>query len=273
MENKDFNFEEIKRRLENYEEAPNPKMWQKIEKQIQPNNFFLKTAILVSSLLLVAFVGVLIFTPSQEPQTKQITQTTKIEKTLVKQQEKKSKKNENFSKKKIEKTKKKSEKAKENFEQTNLPLQQVVEVETKEVKPIEVKQEPQIQIPQIVEPKPQKAIKKEEIKPIVEQKVEKSPEVEEQIQKVRIEMPNAFTPNSGDRNSIFKPANIELKEFRMDIYNSNGVMMFTTNNIEEGWDGTYKGNPQPMAVYVYIVKFTNKNGVTATQKGELMLIR
>ena len=95
MENKDFNFEEIKRRLENYEEAPNPKMWQKIEKQIQPNNFFLKTAILVSSLLLVAFVGVLIFTPSQEPQTKQITQTTKIEKPLVKQQEKKSKKNEN----------------------------------------------------------------------------------------------------------------------------------------------------------------------------------
>ncbi|MBO7224541.1 MAG: gliding motility-associated C-terminal domain-containing protein, partial [Bacteroidales bacterium] len=96
---------------------------------------------------------------------------------------------------------------------------------------------------------------------------------EEQIQKVRIEMPNAFTPNSGDRNSIFKPAPIELKEFRMDIYNSNGVMIFTTNNIEEGWDGTYKGNPQPMAVYVYIVKFTNKNGVTAIQKGELMLIR
>ena len=124
-----------------------------------------------------------------------------------------------------------------------------------------------------MEPKPQKAIKKEEIEPIVEQKVEKSPEAEEQIQKVRIEMPNAFTPNSGDRNSIFKPANIELKEFRMDVYNSNGVMMFTTNNIEEGWDGTYKGNPQPMAVYVYIVKFTNKNGVTATQKGELMLIR
>ena len=266
MENKDFNFEEIKRRLENYEEAPNPKMWQKIEKQIQPNNFFLKTAILISSLLLVAFVGVLVFTPSQEPQTKQITQTAKIEKPLVKQEEKKSKKNEIFSKKKIEKTK-------ENFEQTNLAEQQVVKTETKELKPIEVKQEPQIQIPQIVETKPQKAIEKVEIKPVVEQKVEKAPEAEEQIQKVRIEMPNAFTPSSGDKNSIFKPANIELKEFRMDIYNSNGVMMFTTNNIEEGWDGTYKGNPQPMAVYIYIVKFTNKNGVTATQKGELMLIR
>ena len=159
-------------------------MWQKIEKQIQPNHFFLKTAILISSLLLVAFAGVLIFTPSQEPQTKQITQTAKIEKPLVKQQEKKSKKNEIFSKKKIEKSKKKSEKTKENFEQTNLAEQQVVEVETKEAKPIEVKQEPQIQIPQIVETKPQKAIKKEEIKPVVEQKVEKAPEAEEQIQKI-----------------------------------------------------------------------------------------
>lgn len=273
MENKDFNFEEIKRRLENYEEVPNPKMWKNIEKQIQPNNFFLKTAIALSSLLLVAFVGVLIFTPSQEPQTKQISQAPKIEKTPIKQEEKKSKKNEIFSKKKIEKSKKKSEKSKENFEQTNLVEQQVVKVEPQELKPIEVKQESQIQTPKIAEAKPQKAIEKVEVKPIVEQKVEKSPEVEEQIQKVRIEMPNAFTPSSGDRNSIFKPANIELKEFRMDIYNSNGVMMFTTNNIEEGWDGTYKGNPQPMAVYVYIVKFTNKNGVTATQKGELMLIR
>ncbi len=273
MENKDFNFEEIKRRLENYEEAPNPKMWQKIEKQIQPNNFILKTAIALSAILLVAFAGVLIFTPSQEPKTKQITQTTKIEKTLVKQEEKKSKKNEIFSKKKIEKTKEKSEKTKENFEQTILPLPQTVETEKQEVKTVEVKQEPKIQIPQKSEVKPQNTIKKVEVKPVEEQKIEKAPEAEEQIQKVRIEMPNAFTPSSGDRNSIFKPADIELKEFRMDIYNSNGVMMFTTNNIEEGWDGTYKGNPQPMAVYVYIVKFTNKNGVTATQKGELMLIR
>ena len=59
---------------------------------------------------------------------------------------------------------------------------------------------------------------------------------------------------------------------------ANDDAKFTVTTIynllkEEGWDGTYKGNPQPMAVYIYIVKFTNKNGVTATQKGELMLIR
>ena len=33
MENKEFDFEEIKKRLENYEQTPNPEMWQKIEKQ------------------------------------------------------------------------------------------------------------------------------------------------------------------------------------------------------------------------------------------------
>ena len=59
----------------------------------------------------------------------------------------------------------------------------------------------------------------------------------------------------------------------MNIYNSNGILVFTTNNIEIGWDGNYKNNPQPMGVYVYVVKFTNKNGETSTQKGELMLIR
>ncbi len=273
MENKEFNFEQIKKRMENYQAEPDAKIWKKIEKQIKPNNILLKTAIAVSSILLVAFAGVLIFTPTQEPQSKPISQETKIEKTLIKQEQ-------NISKKKENKTKKKENISKEKFVETkkkNEPIitlsQQVEETEKQEVKTIETKQESQIQFPQITEAKPQKTIEKQIAEPIVEQKVEKAPEQEEQIHKTRIEMPNAFTPNSGDRNSIFKPANIELQEYRMDIYNSNGVMMFTTNDIEQGWDGTYKGNPQPMAVYVYIVKFTNKKGITSMQKGELMLIR
>ncbi|MEE1020898.1 MAG: gliding motility-associated C-terminal domain-containing protein, partial [Bacteroidales bacterium] len=74
-------------------------------------------------------------------------------------------------------------------------------------------------------------------------------------------------------NSIFKPASTELKDYKMHIYSSNGTLVFVSNNIEQGWDGTFKGNLQPMGVYVYVVKFTTPNGETRQQKGDLMLIR
>lgn len=273
MEHRDFGFEEIKRRMENYEEAPRKEMWQKIEKQIKPNNFLLKTAIAVSSLLLLSFVGVLVFTPSQNSETKQIANTTKIA--------------EKNPKEKIENPKKNLKKAKENFENPKenfseivedktivlTPVQKEVKTETQEVKIAEEKQE-------IVAKNPKKTeIKQKETTPIVEEKIAeqkhetKAPEQEVEINRTQLFIPNAFTPESADANNIFKPAFTELRDYRMDIYNSNGILVFTTNNIEEGWNGYYKGELQPMAVYVYIVRFTNNNGVSATQKGKLMLVR
>lgn len=273
MENKDFNFEEIKRRLENYEEAPNPKMWQKIEKQIKPNNFLLKTAIALSSLLLVAFIGVLIFTPSQKFETKQVASNTKTVEKKSKEKLKNPKENFNKAKENFANPK---EKNLEIVEEKTLVLtstQKEVKTETQEVKKTEEKQEIALKTPKKAE------IKQKEITPIVEEKIaeqkheEKTPEQELEINRTQLFIPNAFTPNSGNENSIFKPAFTELRDYRMDIYNSNGILVFTTNNIEEGWNGYYKGELQPMAVYVYIVRFTNNNGVLSTQKGKLMLVR
>lgn len=273
MEHRDFGFEEIKRRMENYEEAPRKEMWQKIEKQIKPNNFLLKTAIAVSSLVLVAFVGVLVFTPSQKPETKQVASN-------VKTTEKKSKENSQKAKKNLKKAKENFENPKENFSEivedktiVLTPTQKDVKIEAQEVKIAEAKQE-------IITKNPKKMeIKQKENTPILEEKIveqkheEKTPEQEVEINRTQLLIPNAFTPNSGDKNSIFKPAITELRDYRMDIYNSNGILVFTTNNIEEGWNGYYKGELQPMAVYVYIVRFTNNNGVSSIQKGKLMLIR
>ena len=259
MENKEFNFEEIKRRLENYEEVPNPKMWQKIEKQIRPNNFLLKTAIALSSLLLVGFVGVLVFTPLQNAETKPLTQE-------VKSAEKISKKTEIFSKEKF------VEEKQENIV-VSTPIQKEVKIEKQEPKIIEEKQEIAIKNPQKTE------IKQKEITPIIEEKIaeqiveEKTPEVEEITNRLKLFIPNAFIPEAADKNAIFKPAFTELKDYRMDIYSSNGTLVFTSNNIEYGWDGTYKGSPQPQGVYVYVVKFITPKGESSQQKGELMLIR
>ncbi len=275
MENKDFNFEEMRKRMENYQEAPRQELWENIDKQIHSKNIYLKTAIGLSSFILLAFVGVLVFTPSKQQESKVISQTIKVEKTTQNKPEKKTKKNSEKTKKNLEKTKKNFEKTK-TFSQESIvvvPTNKTIvttEAQTPEIKVVEEK----VIEKQIVE---KTIVEKVETTPkveIVEEKmVEKAPEAEIDNERTKLFIPNAFTPTTGDNNSIFKPSYIELQDYRMNIYSSNGTLVFTTNNIEEGWDGNYKNNPQPMGVYVYVVKFTNKKGITSTQKGELMLIR
>jgi gliding motility-associated-like protein len=273
MENKEFNFEQIKQRLENYEQAPQKDMWQKIEKQIRPNNFLLKTAIALSSLLLVGFVGVLVFTPLQNAETKPLTQEVKSAEKISKKTEIFSKENKNIPKETEIISKEKFVEEKQENIVVSTPIQKEVKIEKQEPKIIEEKQEIAIKNPQKTE------IKQKEITPIIEEKIaeqiveEKTPEVEEITNRLKLFIPNAFIPEAADKNAIFKPAFTELKDYRMDIYSSNGTLVFTSNNIEYGWDGTYKGSPQPQGVYVYVVKFITPKGESSQQKGELMLIR
>ncbi|NTV83624.1 MAG: gliding motility-associated C-terminal domain-containing protein, partial [Bacteroidales bacterium] len=72
-------------------------------------------------------------------------------------------------------------------------------------------------------------------------------------------VPNAFTPNGDSRNDRFfmvcsNPAIIS--QFEMNIYNRWGQVIYTGNNIGEGWDGTMNGKPCPMDIYSYVITYT-----------------
>lgn len=65
-------------------------------------------------------------------------------------------------------------------------------------------------------------------------------------------IPTAFTPNGDGMNDVyFIPVTdtANLKSFRMDIFDRWGQTVFTTSNVQQGWDGTYKGEQQPEGVY------------------------
>jgi len=88
-----------------------------------------------------------------------------------------------------------------------------------------------------------------------------------------MDLPNAFTPGSAP-NDIFKLNKrgiATLKAFK--IYNRWGNLVFETTNVEEGWDGTYKGTPQPMGVYVYQIDAVTNSGKRFTKQGNVTLIR
>ncbi len=86
-------------------------------------------------------------------------------------------------------------------------------------------------------------------------------------------IPNAFTPGNGPNNEfkIIKRGIATLNYFR--VFDRWGVKVFETTNIDQGWDGTYKGTPQPFDVYVYEVSAITSTGTQFVKHGNVTLIR
>jgi gliding motility-associated-like protein len=95
---------------------------------------------------------------------------------------------------------------------------------------------------------------------------------EDTISQFRLYIPNGFTPTL-ESNNIFKPAYDSLISYEMSIYHRNGNLVFTSKDINYGWNGHYKGKLCEQGAYVYIVKFINLNGEQFVQKGTVNLIR
>jgi len=86
-------------------------------------------------------------------------------------------------------------------------------------------------------------------------------------------IPTAFTPNGDNLNDVFlAKTDMELKSFEMIIYSANGQVLFISKDINRGWDGTYKGQPQPHGLYYYTVRYTDNFGKHIEKPGELLLI-
>jgi gliding motility-associated-like protein len=88
-----------------------------------------------------------------------------------------------------------------------------------------------------------------------------------------VDVPNAFTPNSGDINSKIFVKGFGITKIKFIIWNRWGQRVFETNDKSAGWDGKYKGLLQPMDVYAYTLEVEFFDGTRATKKGDITLIR
>lgn len=87
-------------------------------------------------------------------------------------------------------------------------------------------------------------------------------------------VPNAFTPNNDGLNDIIRPISFGLRSLRyFRIYNRLGEVVFSTNSFKEGWDGTFKGNPQGSAVFAWTAEAVDYTGKRVISKGSITLIR
>jgi gliding motility-associated-like protein len=87
-------------------------------------------------------------------------------------------------------------------------------------------------------------------------------------------IPLAFTPNGDGLNDLFRPLCIRHQKIvAFMVYNRWGELLFTTDEVGNGWDGTYKGIAQELGVYYYQFIVARPDGRNITYKGDFTLLR
>lgn len=88
-------------------------------------------------------------------------------------------------------------------------------------------------------------------------------------------VPNAFTPNGDGKNDIFRVTGTGFEwfqSFSLSVFNRYGQRVFYTEDINEGWDGVFKGTHQDVNTFFYMVLYT-LNDEQYMLKGDVTLVR
>ncbi|WP_116124456.1 gliding motility-associated C-terminal domain-containing protein [Lewinella sp. IMCC34183] len=93
------------------------------------------------------------------------------------------------------------------------------------------------------------------------------------VEQSLVQIPDLFTPNGDGRNDEFRLFyNGTITDYTMIVYDRWGQKVFTSDDPQEGWDGTKNESPQPSDVYLYLAKF-RQDGVELQEEGQVTLVR
>jgi gliding motility-associated-like protein len=91
--------------------------------------------------------------------------------------------------------------------------------------------------------------------------------------------PSAFTPNGDGKNEVFRLIGLYSNvQMNLSVYNRWGELIFNSDDLYTGWDGTSGGQISPEGTYIWVAKirFLDKDVVTNNNvvlKGSITLLR
>jgi len=86
-------------------------------------------------------------------------------------------------------------------------------------------------------------------------------------------VPTAFTPNNDGQNDYFRVLNTNVEVTSVSIWNRWGEQVYRDLG-NYGWDGTYKGEPADMGIYIwYIEYYVLATAKKRTATGNITLVR
>ncbi len=101
------------------------------------------------------------------------------------------------------------------------------------------------------------------------------PVPEPYIEPPTIYIPNSFTPNGDDLNDFFEVYfNDRIKDIHVEIYDRWGLRLFSSSDKYFKWDGKFKGQLLPQAVYAYKLTYKDdEKNYDQTLYGHITLLR
>lgn len=89
-------------------------------------------------------------------------------------------------------------------------------------------------------------------------------------------IPDLFSPNQDGKNDKFLVEGEPIADFQIKIFTRFGNIVYESNSFDEastiGWDGNFKGQPQPAGIYMWQISGRNVSYKNKTS-GNLSLIR
>lgn len=88
-----------------------------------------------------------------------------------------------------------------------------------------------------------------------------------------IHLPNVFTPNGDGNNDFFAAKGKFIKEFKLTVFNRWGEVVYSSNQMENGWNGMYEGTHALADAYAYLVEATDLWGKSIIKRGSVTLLK
>ncbi|MBC6409179.1 MAG: gliding motility-associated C-terminal domain-containing protein [Ekhidna sp.] len=85
-------------------------------------------------------------------------------------------------------------------------------------------------------------------------------------------VPAAFTPNEDGLNDTLDFYGLPAGNAKINIYSKWGQILYSSVDVEDGWDGIISGSVAPEGTYLYEIVFETTDGNLLKQKGTFVLI-
>lgn len=87
-------------------------------------------------------------------------------------------------------------------------------------------------------------------------------------------IPTAFSPNGDGKNEVLLPVVNDIESIRyFRIYNRWGQVVFFTDQLNTGWDGSFKGTVAISGTYVWEIEGVSTKGKVISKRGAVMLLQ
>ena len=87
-------------------------------------------------------------------------------------------------------------------------------------------------------------------------------------------VPSAFTPNGDGHNDVLKPIPVGIARFQyFKVYDRYGQLVYSTTQVNEGWDGYVNGTMANTGTFVYVASGIDYLHNPVFKKGTVVLIR